>query len=61
MLFTVFFSPNIIVLDFWLFKLSLLLSDQFAIVLSSLLTNFSNEVESSREAKSAVSLAKFLF
>ena len=58
MLFRVFFSLNIIVLDFCVFKVSLFLSKQFSIFLSSILTNFCNEVESSPEARSAVSPAK---
>ena len=58
MLFTVFFSPNIIVLDFWVFKVSLFLTNHFLVFLSSIFTNFSNEVGSSFEARSAVSLAK---
>ena len=41
MLFSVFFSPNIRVLDFWVFKVSLFLSNQFSIFLSSSLTTFS--------------------
>ena len=48
MLFTIFFSPNII----------LFLSNQLSISLSSIFTNFSNEVKSSPEARSAVSSAK---
>ena len=58
MLFSVFFSPNIIVLDFWVFKVSLFLSNQFSIFLSSPLTTFSTEDELLPEAKSAVSSAK---
>ena len=58
MLFTVFFPPNNIVLDFWVFKVSLFLSNQFSIFLSSIFTNFCNELESSPEARSAVSSAK---
>ena len=54
MLFTAFFLPNVIVFDFWMFKVSLYLSKQFSVFLSSTLTNFSDEVESSLEAKSAV-------
>ena len=58
MLFAVFFSPNIVALDFWVLKLNWFLSNQFSIFLSFLLTNFSNEVELLPEAKSAVSSAK---
>ena len=58
MLFSVFFSPNIIVLDFWVFKVSLFLSNQFSIFLSSSLTTFSTEDKLLPEAKIAVSSAK---
>ena len=58
MLFSVFFSPNIIVLGFWVFKISLFLSNQFSISLNSSLTTFSIEDELLPEAKSAVSSAK---
>ena len=58
MLFSVFFSPNIIVLNFWVFKVSLFLSNQLSIFFSSSLTTFSTENELLPEAKSAVSSAK---
>ena len=58
MLFSVFFSPNIIVYDFWVFKVSLFLSNQFSIFLSSSLTTFSTKDELLPEAKSAVLSAK---
>ena len=58
MSFTVFFLPNIIVLGFWVFKVSLFLSNQFLIFLSSIFTNFFNKVGSSLEARSAVSSVK---
>ena len=58
MLFTVFFSPNIIVLNFWVFKVTLFFKQPILIFLSFMFTYFSTEVESSPEAKSAVSSAK---
>ena len=58
MLFTVFFSPNIIAFDFWVFKVSLFLSNQFSIFLGFIFINLSNKVESSPEARSVVPTAK---
>ena len=51
MLFSVLFFSNILVLDFWVFKVSLFLSNQFSFFLSSLLTTFSTENELLPEQK----------